>query len=58
MNVSLTDRSWSHVLLVLPFVVAGLAMLAFTGRALDALAIGEAQAESLGIDLGRTEITG
>jgi iron complex transport system permease protein len=53
---SLTDRSWSHVLLVLPFVVAGLAMLAFTGRALDALAIGEAQAESLGIDLGRTRI--
>ena len=50
---SLTDRSWNHVLLILPFVVLGCAALATTGRALDALALGETQAQSLGIDLGR-----
>ncbi len=53
---SLTDRSWNHVLLILPFVVAGLAMLAMTGRALDALSLGETQAASLGVDLGRLRV--
>ena len=50
---SLTDRSWNHVLLILPFVVLGCIALATTGRALDALALGETQAQSLGVDLGR-----
>jgi iron complex transport system permease protein len=36
--------------------VAGAACLAVTGRALDALALGEAQAESLGVDLGRIRL--
>ena len=53
---SLTDRSWNHVLIVLPFVVAGCAMLAFTARALDALSLGETQAQSLGVDLDRLRI--
>ena len=53
---SLTDRSWNHVLLILPFVAIGCTMLAFTARALDALALGEAQAQSLGIDLDRVQI--
>ena len=53
---SLTDRSWNHVLLVLPFVVLGCAALATTGRALDALALGETQAQSLGVDLGRLRL--
>ena len=50
---SLADRSWVHVLLVTPFIFLGSAMLLFTGRALDALALGEIQAQSLGINLRR-----
>jgi iron complex transport system permease protein len=48
---SLADKSWAQVLLVLPFAVVGAAMLALTGRALDALSLGEAQAQSLGVNL-------
>jgi iron complex transport system permease protein len=50
---SLVDKSWTQVVLVLPFVIAGGGLLALTGRALDALALGEAQAASLGINLTR-----
>jgi iron complex transport system permease protein len=50
---SLVDRSWSHVFLVTPFILFGATMLFFTARALDALALGEAQARSLGISLPR-----
>ncbi len=53
---SLSDRSWNHVLLILPFVIAGCALLAVTGRALDALTLGETQAQSLGIDLERLRL--
>jgi iron complex transport system permease protein len=48
---SLADRSWLHVTLVTPFILAGCAMLLYTARGLDALALGEAQAQSLGINL-------
>src|SRR3954469_202118 len=50
---SLADKSWTQVFLVLPFVIAGGALLARTGRALDALSLGEAQAASLGINIAR-----
>ena len=50
---SLADKSWTQVVLVLPFVIVGGGLLALTGRALDALALGEAQAASLGINLAR-----
>jgi iron complex transport system permease protein len=50
---SLADRSWLHVILVTPFILAGCAMLLYTARGLDALALGEAQAQSLGINLRR-----
>jgi iron complex transport system permease protein len=50
---SLSDRSWLHVLLVTPFVIVGAGMLLATGRGLDALALGEAQAQSLGVNLRR-----
>jgi iron complex transport system permease protein len=50
---SLADRSWTQVFLVTPFILIGCAMLLFTARGVDALALGEAQAESLGVDLGR-----
>lgn len=50
---SLEDRSWVHVFLVTPFILLGCGMLLFTARGVDALALGEAQAQSLGINLGR-----
>ncbi len=50
---SLADKSWSQVLLILPFVAMGLFMLSLTGRGLDALSLGEQQAQSLGINLTR-----
>ena len=50
---SLADRSWVHVFLVTPFILAGGAMLLLTSRGLDALALGELQAQSLGINLRR-----
>jgi iron complex transport system permease protein len=53
---SLAEKSWDHVLLAGPFVVAGMALLASQGRAVDALALGESQAESLGIQLDRTRL--
>ncbi|MET4898289.1 iron ABC transporter permease [Sphingomonadaceae bacterium jetA1] len=53
---SLSDRSWDHVVLAGPFIVAGAALLLCTGRGLDALALGERQAESLGIDLTRIRL--
>lgn len=54
---SLTDRSWEHVWLAGPPIVAGCAILALTARSLDALALGEAQARSLGTDLDRLRLT-
>ena len=54
---SLADKSWTQVWLVLPFVLIGCAMLATTGRALDALSLGEAQAESLGINMNHLRFT-
>ena len=53
---SLADRSWDQVALAAPFILAGGALLFATGRALDALALGEAQAQSLGVDVGRARL--
>lgn len=53
---SLGDRSWDHVFLAAPFIVVGAALLLLTGRALDALTLGERQAESLGIDVRRARL--
>jgi iron complex transport system permease protein len=53
---SLAERSWDHVLLAAPFIAVGLAILATMGRAVDALALGDIQAQSLGIDLNRTRV--
>ena len=50
---TLADKNWNQVLLILPFVAVGVGLLALTGSGLDALALGEAQAQSLGINLGR-----
>ena len=53
---SLSEKSWDHVLLAAPFIALGLAILATMGRAVDALALGEAQAESLGFSLDRSRV--
>jgi iron complex transport system permease protein len=53
---SLADKSWSQVWLVLPFAALGCLMLGATGKALNALSLGEAQARSLGVDLGRLNL--
>ena len=53
---SLADRSWDHVQLAAPFVGLGGVLLFLTAPGLDALTLGEAQAESLGIDLRRTRL--
>lgn len=53
---SLEDRSFKHVLLALPCVVIGLALLAGQGRAMDALTLGEDGATALGINLKAVRI--
>ncbi len=53
---SLVDRSWDHVWLAGPFMLIGCAMLFSTARAVDALSLGEAQAESLGVNVARTRL--
>ncbi len=50
---ALTDRGPNDVLLAAPFIGAGVLMLLFTGPGLDALALGEDAARSLGVNLGR-----
>ncbi len=53
---SLTDRSFAEVQLALPCIAAGCALLLFTGRALDALTLGEDAARSMGMRLERTQL--
>lgn len=53
---SFADRSFEEVRLALPFVAVGAAVILTTGRALDALTLGEAGARGLGVDLGRTQL--
>ncbi|UUL82844.1 FecCD family ABC transporter permease [Sphingomonas qomolangmaensis] len=52
---ALTDRSWDDVLLALPIIAVGAACIAFTGRALDVLTLGEAAARSMGVDRTRLQ---
>jgi len=53
---SLADRSWDHVLLAGPFILVGAGLLATLGRGIDALTLGEAQAESLGFSVDRLRV--
>ncbi len=48
---SLEDRSMQHVLIALPFMAAGAALLLWDGRAFRALTLGEEAAASLGFNL-------
>ncbi|MFG1332272.1 iron ABC transporter permease [Xanthobacter autotrophicus] len=53
---SLSDRSLAHVALALPFMAVGWALVLTTGRALDALTLGEDAAASLGFPLRRVRL--
>jgi len=51
---SLEDRSFTHVMLALPCIAVGIVLVAWDGRALDALTLGEDGARALGVDLRYT----
>lgn len=53
---SLSDRSFTHVLLAAPVMLTGWALLFGTGRALDALTLGEETAGSMGFRLSTLRI--
>lgn len=53
---ALTDRSWDDVTLALPLLALGCVLLAFTGRTLDALTLGESAARSMGVDPLRLQL--
>jgi iron complex transport system permease protein len=53
---SLEDRSFHHVLLALPFIVAGAFILLSQRNAFRALSLGEETAQSLGVDVGRLRL--
>jgi iron complex transport system permease protein len=53
---SLEDRSFRHVILALPFIVAGAIILLSQRNAFRALSLGEETAQSLGVDVGRLRL--
>ena len=53
---SLEDRSFQHVMLALPFIVAGAVILLSQRNAFRALSLGEETAQSLGVDVGRLRL--
>jgi len=53
---ALTDRSWRDVQIALPLIGLGAALLALTGRSLDALTLGEPAARSMGVDPRRLQL--
>lgn len=54
---ALTDRGMDELKLAVPPMLVGMALLATTGRALDALSLGEAAARSLGVSMRRLQFT-
>ena len=53
---SLEDRSFRHVMLALPFIVAGRRMLMSQRHAFRVLSLGEETAQSLGVNVGRLRL--
>jgi iron complex transport system permease protein len=53
---SLEDRSFRHVMLALPFIVAGAIILFSQRHAFRTLSLGEETARSLGVDVGRLRL--
>jgi iron complex transport system permease protein len=54
---SLEDRSFRHVVLALPFILAGGAILISRRNAFRALTLGEETAQSLGVDVARLRLS-
>jgi iron complex transport system permease protein len=54
---SLEDRSFRHVMLSMPFMLAGAAILMSQRSAFRALSLGEETAQSLGVDVGRLRLS-
>ncbi len=50
---SLSGKSWTHVLLVLPYFVLGAAAICCFIRELDMLSLGDVQAQQLGVNVQR-----
>jgi len=50
---SLSGKSWAHVVLVLPYIVAGGAAICCFTRELDLLSLGDVQAQQLGVNVQR-----
>jgi iron complex transport system permease protein len=48
---SLSGKSWTHVLLVLPYIAAGAAAICCFTRELDLLSLGDIQAQQLGVNV-------
>jgi iron complex transport system permease protein len=53
---SLEDRSFQHVMLALPFIIAGAIILFSQRSAFRALTLGEETAQSLGVDVARLRL--
>lgn len=53
---ALTDRSFEHVWIALPFMMLGWLLLGTLGRGLDALTLGEDAAAALGIRISRLRL--
>ncbi|PZU12092.1 MAG: ABC transporter permease [Sphingobium sp.] len=53
---SLENRGVDHVMIALPCVAIGVALLIADARALDALSLGEEGAQALGVDLSRLRL--
>lgn len=54
---SLEDRSFRHVMLALPFIIAGAIVLISQRSAFRALSLGEETAQSLGVNVGQLRLT-
>lgn len=52
---ALTDRSWRDVLIALPLVIAGMALIMLKAAELDALSLGDFAARSMGVDMARLQ---
>ncbi len=50
---SLSGKSWTHVLLVLPYITAGAIFILCFTRELDLLSLGDVQAQQLGVNVQR-----
>ena len=53
---ALPSSGWSDVLILLPYVVVASAVILVLRRVLDVLSLGEAEAASLGVSVGRTRL--